>query len=132
MQYYLFLLGRLLFGGYFMMAGLNHFMHLKMMAGYAASKKVPMPKAAVIVSGLLIFLGGLWVLTGVYVPVGVAELALFLVVVTFKMHDFWNDKDPMAKMGNMVNFQKNTALLGAALMLLQIGDWGWVLSDLWK
>lgn len=132
MKYDLFLLGRVLFGGYFMLAGLNHFMHLKMMSGYAASKKVPMPTLAVIVSGLLLFLGGLWVATGMYVELGVAELALFFVVVTPVMHDFWNDKDPMVKMGNMVNFQKNVALLGAALMLLQISDWGWALSDLWK
>lgn len=132
MKYDLFLLGRVLFGGYFMLAGLNHFIHLKMMSGYAASKKVPMPVAAVIFTGLLLFLGGLWIATGMYVEVGVAELALFFVGVTPVMHDFWNDKDPMVKMNNRVNFQKNVALLGAALMLLQISDWGWVLSDLWK
>ena len=36
--YYAFLAGRVIVGGYFLMAGLNHFMKLKMMAGYAKSK----------------------------------------------------------------------------------------------
>jgi hypothetical protein len=36
------------------------------------------------------------------------------------MHRFWADKDPQAKINNLVNFQKNVALLGAALLLLFI------------
>ena len=103
-----------------MFSGYNHLAHFNTMAGYAASKHVPMPKIMVMISGLLIFLGGLWILTGYFVQIGVLELALFLIPVTFKMHDFWNDTDPNQKMSNRVNFMKNMALLGAALMFLQI------------
>lgn len=117
---FLFYLGRILYGGYFMFSGYNHLAHFNTMAGYAASKHVPMPKIMVMISGLLIFLGGLWILTGYFVQIGVLELALFLIPVTFKMHDFWNDTDPNQKMSNRVNFMKNMALLGAALMFLQI------------
>ena len=38
---YLFLLGRILYGGFFVLGGLNHFMHLGMMSGFVASKGVP-------------------------------------------------------------------------------------------
>jgi putative oxidoreductase len=34
------------------------------------------------------------------------------------MHPFWKVQDPMAKMGEMVNFTKNLALLGAVAMFL--------------
>jgi hypothetical protein len=34
------------------------------------------------------------------------------------MHTFWKIQDPMAKMGEMINFTKNIALLGAVLILL--------------
>ena len=44
---YLFVLGRILLGGYFIMSGFNHFKNLGMLTGYAQSKGVPMPKAAV-------------------------------------------------------------------------------------
>lgn len=116
----LFLVGRILYGGYFIMAGLNHFTKTEMLAGYAASKGVPLPKIAVLGSGTLIVLGGIGVLLGAYVEWAVLALAVFLVVVSFTMHAFWADADPNMKMGDMTNFLKNMALLGAALLLLSI------------
>jgi len=119
---YLFLVGRLLYGGFFLKSGIRHLRSLQPMSGYAASKGVPFPKLAVAGSGLLIILGGLGVLLGIYIPWAVACLVAFLVPVTFMMHSFWKDTDPMAKMSNRVNFEKNLALLGAALLLLSIAQ----------
>lgn len=116
----LFWLGRVLFGGYFILMGLNHFMKLSQMAPYAASKKVPAPKLAVVVTGLMLLLGGLAVLTGLYVQVGLWLLVIFLVVVTPWMHNFWAVQDPMQRMGEQVNFFKNLGLLGAVLLLLAL------------
>jgi len=45
-------------------------------------------------------------------------LVLFLLPVTYMMHAFRKIQDPMVKMGEMVNFMKNHALLGAVLILL--------------
>lgn len=120
--------GQILFGAYFLYNALNHFVHAKMMSGYAASKKVPLPTLAVIGSGLLLLAGGLSVLTGLYLIYGLSCLVVFLVVVTFWMHTFWTDKDATMRMMNMVNFTKNLALLGAVLMLFSFMDtWPWVL-----
>jgi putative oxidoreductase len=123
----LFLAGRLLLGGYFLMAGFNHFRNRKMMTGYAASKGVPMAALAIPGTGLMLAVGGLSILTGIYPFVGIALLSLFLVGVTPKMHDFWNAKDPMAKMAEQSNFMKNAGLLGAILMLAAIGP-AWSLA----
>lgn len=123
----LFLAGRVIFGGYFLMNAWNHFSKLGMLTGYAASKGVPMPGVAVFVSGLLILFGGAGILLGVYVEWAVAAIAVFLVPVSFQMHNFWNDPDPNMKMANMVNFTKNMALLGAALMLLSVPT-PWIFS----
>ena len=116
----LFLIGRILFGGYFLMNAINHFMKPGIMKGYASSKGVPAPGLAVFVSGLFILVGGLGILCGVYVQWAVLALAIFLIPVTFMMHAYWKVQDPMAKMGEMVNFTKNLALLGAAIMLLSV------------
>ena len=124
----LFLVGRILFGGYFVMSGMNHFMKMGMMSGYAGSKGVPSPKLAVIVTGLLLILGGLGILLGVYIHWAVLALGVFFVPVTFKMHNFWAVKDPQMKMMEMVNFMKNMALLGAALMTLGITNWSYSLG----
>jgi uncharacterized membrane protein YphA (DoxX/SURF4 family) len=111
-------LGRILFGGYFIYGGFNHFKMLDMMSGYAQSKGVPMPKLMVAFSGLLLFIGGLSVLFNVQPGVGLVALVLFLIPVTLSMHAFWKIQDPAVKMGEMVNFMKNIALLGSVFILL--------------
>jgi putative oxidoreductase len=124
---YLFLLGRILFGGFFLLNAYNHFTRASSMAPYAASKGVPAPRMAVLGSGLLLALGGLSILLGVKPKWGVLLLALFLVPVTFAMHNFWADQDQQTRQSNEIQFQKNLALLGASLMLLLIPE-PWVLS----
>jgi putative oxidoreductase len=123
----LFLLGRILYGGFFVLGGINHFQNLGMMAGFTASKGVPAAKAGVVVSGLLILVGGLSVIVGWHVRIGLACIVLFLIPVTFLMHNFWVEKEMMPRINQMVNFQKNVALLGAALMMLLIPR-PWVLG----
>ena len=125
---YLFVLGRILLGGYFIMSGLNHFKHLGMLTGYAQSKGVPMPREAVLLTGLMMALGGLGVLLGVYIQLSILLLSVFLLVTTLQMHQFWKVSDQMARMGEEINFKKNLALLGALLMLLAIPvPWVWSL-----
>jgi len=127
MESTIFLVGRLLLGGFFIYSSVGHFSNASMMAGYAQTKGVPSPKAAVIFSGLLLLIGGLSILLGVYPTIGTIALAAFLIPVTFMMHAFWKVQDPMAKMGETVNFTKNLALLGAALILLGVPQ-PWVVS----
>ncbi len=111
-------LGHILFGGYFLYSGIMHFAKNAMMAGYAGSKGVPSPSLAVYVSGAMIILGGFGVLTQIYVTESLSLIVIFLIPVTLKMHQFWKESDPMMKMGEMTNFLKNTALLGAALSMM--------------
>jgi putative oxidoreductase len=118
MQTVVMYLGRILFGGFFIMSGYNHFANLQMMAGYTQSKGVPASKAAVAGTGLLVLIGGISTLFNFYPVVGLTALVLFLVPTTFLMHAYWKIQDPMAKMGERVNFMKNLALLGGTLILL--------------
>jgi uncharacterized membrane protein YphA (DoxX/SURF4 family) len=123
------LAGRLLLGGYFLNAGYHHFAQHKMLAGYAAMKKVPLPGLAILGTGLLLTAGGLSVLLGLYPLIGLGLLALFFVGVTPMMHDFWRQTEPMQRMGEQVNFMKNVALLGAVLILMAMPQpWAYSLS----
>jgi len=115
----LFLIGRILVGGYYIMNGFNHFTKSKMLVGYAKSKNVPLPMLAVIVSGLLIFFGGLSLLLGIYPVVGITMIVVFLFFVTLFMHRFWHAPKEQKQI-EMVNFMKNLALLGSTLMFLMI------------
>jgi len=114
----LFLIGRILFGGYFLISGINHFIKYSELSAYVASKKVPLPKAGVFLSGLLLFFGGLGFVLGAYIQIAAILLSVFLFVVSFMMHDFWNVSDKQQRMTQMQMFLKNIALLGAALMFI--------------
>lgn len=116
----IFLIGRIIVGLYYIISAANHFMQLEMMSGYAGSKNVPASKLAVIVSGLLLLIGGLSILTGFQPVIGVIALVIFFLPVTFMMHNFWAVEDEQMKMNEMVNFMKNMGLLGSALMFLAI------------
>lgn len=113
--------GRVLFGGYFIYSGLNHFLNLESMARYVASKDVPTPEVAVALSGLLILLGGLSILSGQWPRVGALFIAVFLAGVTPTMHNFWAEAEP-ARAQQMAYFTRNLALLGAAFLAMAIPE----------
>ena len=110
------------------MSGWSHFKNTEMMAGYAASKGVKNGKIAVLGSGVLLVLGGLGIVLGSAIPLAVLCIVIFLLPVSFMMHAYWKDTDAMQKMSNRINFMKNMALLGAALIFLMIpSPWIWSL-----
>lgn len=113
-----FLVGRIIVGVFWLFNAFNHFAQGKMMIPYAKSKGVPLAEIAVPGTGLLLLIGGLSFLTGLYPTIGIAALVLFLVPTTFMMHNFWAVQDPQMKMVEMVNFNKNLALLGILLISL--------------
>jgi putative oxidoreductase len=115
-----FLIGRLLFGGLFVYNGLNHFQNRAAMTGYAAFKGVPAPAAAILLSGAWLLGGGLSVVLGVRPQIGLVMIAIFLLGVSPVMHNFWAVTDQNQRLNDFINFTKNMALLGAALMLLSI------------
>ena len=125
----LILVGRLLFGGFLAFQGLNHFMNTDEMAGYAGSNGVPAARFGVIASGIMLLLGGLGIIPGVYPIVAAGMLAVFFVLVTPVMHDFWAAPEE-EQQNEMVNFIKNVELLGASLVFLVLGGetWGYALN----
>jgi uncharacterized membrane protein YphA (DoxX/SURF4 family) len=113
----LLIIGRVLFALIFINSGIAHLTKLQAMAGYAQFKKVPAPKLAVVVTGLMLILGGLYIALGVYADLGGLLLAIFLVPTAFMMHNFWTIQDPQAKQSETINFFKNLSLAGAALII---------------
>ena len=114
------LIGRILFAALFLGSAFGHLTQSEAMAGYAGSKGVPQPKLAVLGSGVLILVGGLLVLLGIWMDLGALLLVVFLVPTAVLMHAFWKETDPMAKQTEMVSFQKDIALAGAALIIFAL------------
>lgn len=117
-----FILGRMLFGGFFLYNGVHQFKELKSLSQYAGSKNVPNPDVAVAVSGAALMLGGASLLLGVKPKLGSLAIAGFLGAVSPIMHDFWNQEDAREREAEMINFTKNIALLGATLALMSVEE----------
>ena len=120
-------IGRIIFGGFFIYSGVNHFIGFQTMTQYAKMKGVPFPAFSQGVTGILLLLGGLSILCGIYPYIGILLLVVFLFPVSFMIHNFWTIEDPQLRMAEKVNFMKNMALLGAVLMFLAI-PLPWALS----
>jgi len=119
----LFLLGRIVFGGFFLYNGINHFKQKEALAGYAGSKNVPNPEIAVLASGIALAAGGASLILGLKPRIGTLAILGFLASVSPVMHDFWSHEDPNQKQNEMIHFSKNMALLGAALALAGVEEW---------
>ncbi|HEX6971030.1 MAG TPA: DoxX family protein [Limnochordia bacterium] len=115
------LVGRILFSIVFLLSGINHLTSVQNLSGYAQSKGVPAPKFWVVITGILLLLGGLSVLFGYQVQIGALILFIFLILAALIMHRFWGLSDKQAAQGEMVQFFKDLALAGAALFLYAYG-----------
>lgn len=122
-----FLIGRIIVGLFYLFNAFNHFTNVSMMGPYTASKGVPAANVMVIVTGILLTVGGLSILTGILPLVGIIALVVFLLSAAFIMHNFWTVEDPQMRQMEMTQFMKDLALAGSALMFLAI-DTPWPLS----
>lgn len=110
-------IGRILFSLMLVTGGLNHFTKTEAMAGYAAHKGVPQAKLAVSLSGLMLLAGGLSIILGVWADLGALVVAVVLLAMALKMHDYWKAADAQAKQMETISFFKNVSMAGAALVM---------------
>ncbi|MBB6171891.1 putative membrane protein YphA (DoxX/SURF4 family) [Nocardiopsis mwathae] len=111
------LIGRILFVVIFLASAAGHLTQPKAMAGYAQSKGIPVPTFAVFASGIVMLLGGLSILLGIWPDLGALLLVIFLVPTALLMHSFWQESEPDARQNEMIQFNKDISLAGASLML---------------
>lgn len=112
------LMGRILYGGLMLFAGVNNYLHLKEMAGLTKSKGMPLPTLCVVIASAICILGGLSILANYQIKIGVLLIWVFLVPSTVIIHNFWTVEDPMVKGNEMGHFLKNLVILAGALILL--------------
>jgi len=117
-----FLLGRIVFGGFFLYNGIHHFLERKSMAQYAKAKNVPAADVAVPATGAALVIGGASILLGIKPKLGALAIIGFLAGVSPSIHNFWAIEDPNQRINEMINFSKNLALLGAALALMGVKE----------
>ena len=125
------LVGRIIAGLFYLHAGIDNLAHLSDKVDYAALKGAPLPWLTVTVASLLLIIGGASILTGYKPIVGITAIILFLLPVTFYMHDFWAVADPQMRVEEVRSFLSNMGLTGSTLIFLAIPrPWPWSLEAL--
>ncbi|GAA4315041.1 DoxX family protein [Compostibacter hankyongensis] len=114
------LIGRILFSLIFLMTAVNHFSPAT--AAYAESQHVPGAAFLVPFSGIIAILGALSIILGYRARAGAWLIAIFLIPVSFMMHNFWAVADPMTRQFQMAMFMKNLSMLGGALLIAYFGS----------
>jgi len=115
----LFPVARILFSLVFLLAAPRHFTQGGI--EHAASLHVPAPGLLVPISGVMALAGGLSVAIGYKARWGAWILVAFLVPVTWMMHAYWKQSDATARHTQQAMFAKNLSMLGAALLITQLG-----------
>jgi len=116
---YMLLIGRICFAAVFITSGIGHFSDDTI--AYAAGHGLSNANILVPLSGVMAIAGGLSILLGVLARAGAWLLVLFLLPITFFMHDFWNVTETAAAHMQQVQFYKNIAMLGGALVIIYFG-----------
>jgi putative oxidoreductase len=119
-----FLFGRVLFGFVVAFMGLNHFLNVDGMAGYAEAKGLPAPRLAVTFSGGMLLFGGLGIAVGFLPTLAAGALVVFFLVATPAMHDFWAAPEEQQQT-EMTQFLKNVVMLGASVSFLALSGVQW-------
>jgi putative oxidoreductase len=115
-----FVIGRVIFGGFFLNSGINHLRHREAMKPYVESKGLPAPELMVTLSAVPLLVGGASLILGVKPKWGAFAVLGFLAGVSPIMHDFWKAENPQERQQSMIDFLKNMALAGASLALMSV------------
>ena len=97
------------------------------MTGYASHKGLPAPRFNVIASGVVLLLGGLGIVFGIFPTIASIALAAFLLAAAVLFHDFWSVPEEQQQ-SEMTNFLKNVALAGGAIAIGIFGLTSWEYS----
>lgn len=104
----------------FITSGIAHLTSTKSLAGYAQSKRIPKPAAAVVLTGLMMLVGSVMIIFRWHAIWGSGLILTFVWLAAFLIHDYWNETDAMARGNQQAHFWKNVAL-GSAAILYAVG-----------
>ena len=114
------LIGRILVGSLFLVAGIRQFMFYAGTVGYFGKLGFPAPEAAVWLSIVLHIAGGILLIVGWRTQLASWVMLALVVIATAMAHRFW--QFDATQYGNQLNhFLKNLAIIGGLLYFASFG-----------
>lgn len=110
-------LGRLLYSGILAYMAVDGFKNNEKRVEISRSKGVPMPELLVPFVTSMLLVANVGIILWRYPRASAAAIIVFFLGTTPKIHNFWT-MDGKERHENKINFLKNVALLGGAIILL--------------
>jgi putative oxidoreductase len=120
----LLLVGRILVGALFIVAGARKIMGaagIAGTAGYFAKLGFPAPEIMAWLAVIIEIGGGLLLIIGWRTRWVAWLLALFVIIATFAAHRFWDFPDPAQYNNQLTQFLKNASIIGGLLYVAAFG-----------
>lgn len=108
--------GRVLMGGFYLLAGVEHFRALDPLTKLIAARNVPAPRLVLIAGSLLQVIAGLLLMLGEFQAFAAMGLVLFTLAASVMLLNFW-DKNGDERHSAVTHWQSNLALTGGLLAL---------------
>jgi len=114
------LVGRILLGLIFVLAGFGKIGGFDGTVGYIASKGLPMPQVVAALTILVELAGGLALVFGLFTRWAALGLAVFTLLAAVIFHNFWAVPEAQMVM-QRTHFLKNLSIVGGMLVLFAFG-----------
>jgi len=124
--------GRVLLGLYFLLPGLMKVAGPDQTIAYMESHNIAFAAPLMWIATVTNIVGGLLLITGRHVKLVAYGFVVYVLLVSFMLHDFWNVGPDMAERETQ-NFIKNLGILAGLLVLAGFSPTrGLTLSNLWR
>ena len=114
------LLGRLLLGGLFVVAGVRHMFLIPALTQRIAKRGVPFPLLVLLAGSAFQFIAGLLVIFGLFLPIAAFGLVLFTLAASVMLLNFW-DMEGQPRQSTINVWLSNMAIIGGLMIIAAQG-----------
>ncbi len=109
-------IGRLLLGGFFVVAGIGHFFIVPAVSQAMAQRGVPAPRFVLLFGTAFQIAAGLLLIAGILVPMAALGLVIFTLVASVMLLNFWS-MEGAARDAALNSWKSNLAIIGGLLIV---------------
>lgn len=113
-------LGRVLLGGLFVVAGIRHFFVMPAVLAPMTARGIPRSREVLVAGSIFEIAAGMLLVLGIFTVWTALGLALFTIVASWMLLDFWNKQGP-PRHGAINGLLGNAGVIGGLLIVAASG-----------
>lgn len=115
------LIGRMVLAWFYLSEAMRYAGQWEATVQLMALRNMPVPPLLLLLTLIILVLGGLALVLGFHTRHGAMLLFGFTIAASLAMHDFWQIQNPLERAADYEIFARNMAIAGALLVLVGVG-----------